>query len=89
MQEMPLGAGANAVNSALANALASACPDRAAGSLLADGVHPQNAHQDTTVVCNNHKSSTTHHGLVSKAHREENAAGRNVFLCPTGAFRAW
>ena len=89
MQEMPLGVGANAVNSALANALASACPDRAAGSLLADGVHPQNAHQDTTVVCNNHKSSTTHHELVSKAHREENAAGRNVFLRPTGAFRAW
>jgi len=89
VQEMPLGVGANAVNSALANALASACPDRAAGSLLADGVHPQNAHQDTTVVCNNHKSSTTHHELVSKAHREENAAGRNVFLRPTGAFRAW
>ena len=88
VQEMPKGPG-NGVDSVLANTLASACPDRAAGSLLADGVHPQNAHQDTTVVCNNHKSSTTHHLLVSKAHREENAAGRNVFLRPTGAFRAW
>jgi hypothetical protein len=38
VQKVPRGAGANAANSALANALASACPDRAAGSLLADGV---------------------------------------------------
>ena len=87
VQEMPKGPG-NGVDSALANALSAACPDKAAGSLLADGVHPQNKHQDTTVICNNHASSTKHHELVSKAHREENAAGRNVFLRPTGAFRA-
>jgi hypothetical protein len=88
VQDMPKGPG-NGVDSELANALSAACPDRAAGSLLADGVHPQNKHQDTTVICNNHASSTKHHELVSKAHREENAAGRNVFLRPTGAFRAW
>ena len=69
VQEMPKGPG-NGVDSVLANALASACPDKAAGSLLADGVHPQNAHQDTTVICNNHLSSTTHHQLGSKPHQE-------------------
>jgi hypothetical protein len=88
VQEMPKGPG-NGVDSVLANALASACPDKAAGSLLADGVHPQNAHQDTTVICNNHLSSTTHHQLGSKPHQEENAAWRNVLLRPSGAFRAW
>ena len=74
-----------------AEALAQACPDQAAGSLLAHGVHPKNAHQDATVVCPNHTSSTKFHELVGKAHREENEEGRSVFLRPSskGAFQAW
>jgi hypothetical protein len=68
-----------------------ACPDQAVGSLLAVGVHPRNAHQDATVVCPNHASSTKFHELVGKAHQEENEAGSNVFLRPasSGAFQAW
>jgi hypothetical protein len=86
VQEMPKGPG-NGVDSELANALAAACPDRAAGSLLADEVHPRNKHQDaSSVICNSHASFTKHHELVSKAHREENAAGRDVFLRSTGGF---
>ena len=88
VQDMPMGPG-NGVDAPLAHALASVCPDRGMGSLLADGVHPLNAHQNDTVVCNNHSSSTLHHELVSKAHREENEAGHTVFRRPTSAFRSW
>ena len=90
VQDMPAGLN-NGVDRAVAEALAQACPDQAAGSLLAHGVHPKNAHQDATVVCPNHTSSTKFHELVGKAHREENEEGRSVFLRPSskGAFQAW
>ena len=90
VQEMPAGP-SNGVDGPVAEALALACPDQAVGSLLAQGVHPRNAHQDATVVCPNHASSTAFHELVGKAHKEENEAGRNVFLRPpsAGAFTAW
>ena len=54
-------------------------------------MNPRNAHQDATVVCPNHASSTAFHELVGKAHKEENEAGRNVFLRPpsAGAFTTW
>jgi hypothetical protein len=81
----------NGVDRPVAEALALACPDQAVGSLLAVGVHPRNAHQDATVVCPNHASSTKFHELVDKAHQEENKAGRNFFLRPAsnGTFQAW
>jgi hypothetical protein len=87
---MPKGPG-NGVDRPVAEALALACPDQAVGSLLAEGVHPRNAHQDATVVGPNHASSTKCHELVGKAHQEENEAGRNVFLHPAsnGACQAW
>ena len=90
VQEMPAGP-SNGVDGQVAEALALACPDQAVGSLLAQGVHPRNAHQDATLVCPNHASSTKFHELVGKAHQEENAAGRNAFLRPAkkGAFQTW
>ena len=67
--------------------LATLSSERAKGGC----VNPRNAHQDATVVCPNHASSTVFHELVGKAHKEENEAGRNVFLRPpsAGAFTAW
>jgi hypothetical protein len=87
VQEMPRPP--NLVNAAVAKGLASVCPDQRVGDLLADGVDPMNTHQEAVVVCTNHKSSTEHHTLVSKAHREENEAGRNMFRRPSKTFRAW
>ena len=87
VQEMPRPD--NLVDAAVAKGLASACPDMQVGALLADGVDPKNEHQEAWVVCTNHKSSTEYHELVSKAHREENEAGRNVFRRPSDSFRSW
>ena len=69
--------------------LAAMYPDARVGALLTKGVNPKNVHQEATVVCPNHKSSTEHHVLVGKAHREENEAGRNKFLRPSKSFRLW
>ena len=87
VQEMPRPG--NLVDAAVAKGLASACPDEQVGELLADGVNPMNEHQEAWVVYTNHKSSTMHHGLVSKAHREENEAGRNLFRRPSDSLRSW
>ena len=87
VQEMPRPD--NRVDAAVAKGLASACPDEQVGAMLADGVDPKNEHQEAWVVCTNHKSSTMHHELVSKAHREENDAGRSLFRRPSDSFRSW
>ena len=79
----------NRVDAGVAKGLASACPDEQVGTMLADGVDPKNEHQEAWVVCTNHKSSTMHHELVSKAHREENEAGRNLLRRPSDSFRSW
>ena len=87
VQEMPRPPGHT--NPEVVVPLASMCTDTQVGGFLVDGVDPRCAHQEATVVCPNHKSSTDHHDLVGKAHAEENEAGRNSFRRPGGAFSLW